>query len=222
MDAAEVLAHQLQARGIENPRVLAAVARVPRHRFVPPDLIEDAYLDRPLPIGGGQTISQPYIVARMTSLLALRPGDRVLEIGTGSGYQTALLAELAGAVYTIERNAPLALPARERLRDQGYRSIHFHVGDGTLGWPEAAPFDAIIVTAAGPRVPAPLAEQLARGGRLVMPVGGRAEQSLIRVVRPMNGPMWQETLEPVRFVPLFGRYGWGEDEAHRDDPQDSN
>jgi protein-L-isoaspartate(D-aspartate) O-methyltransferase len=212
MTPAEMLARQLGERGIDNPRVLEALARIPRHRFVPPDVVAEAYEDHALPIGGGQTISQPYIVARMTELLALRPRDRVLEIGTGSGYQTALLLQLAAAVFSVERYPELAQRAQTILRQLGYGPVAVRVGDGTMGWPEMAPFDAILVTACAPSIPEPLVHQLAPGGRLVVPVGNHDEQYLMRLVRPVSGPVWEERLDPVRFVPLVGRYGWDEDD----------
>ncbi len=203
----EALLRELREEGIHDARVLAALARVPRHAFVPPHLLPHAYEDRPLPIGHGQTISQPYIVALSTEALALRPLDRALEIGTGSGYQTAILAELAGEVYTVERVPELAASAEERLRTLGYTNVRFRVGDGTLGWPEEAPFDAILVTAAAPRVPNPLLAQLAPGGRMVIPVGGRVSQELVLVRR--DGDRWvQRRLCPCTFVPLIGEEGW--------------
>jgi len=202
-----LLVDELRGQGIRDERVLAALGRVPRHRFVPPHLVPHAYEDRPLPIGSGQTISQPYIVALSTEALALGPGDRVLEIGTGSGYQTAILAELAGEVHTVERLPELSAGARERLAALGYRNVHFRVGDGTLGWPEAAPFDAILVTAGAPRVPRKLLEQLGPGGRMVIPVGGRWSQELTLVRREEEGFV-HERLCPCTFVPLIGEEGW--------------
>ncbi len=202
-----LLVDELRGQGIRDERVLAALGRVPRHRFVPPHLVPHAYEDRPLPIGSGQTISQPYIVALSTEALALGPGDRVLEIGTGSGYQTAILAELAGEVHTVERLPELSAGARERLAALGYRNVHFRVGDGTVGWPEAAPFDAILVTAGAPRVPRKLLEQLGPGGRMVIPVGGRWSQELTLVRREEEGFV-HERLCPCTFVPLVGEEGW--------------
>lgn len=192
---------QIVARGVRNPRVLDALRRVPRHRFVPPALIAQAYDDKPLGIGEEQTISQPYIVARMTELAAPAPTDRVLEIGTGSGYQTAVLAELAGKVYTIERLRPLLERAQQTLRTLGYDNVAYRLGDGYLGWPEEAPFDAIVVTAAPTHVPEALRQQLADGGRLVTPVGEHHHQELMTIIR--RGSRYEERVEfPVRFVPL--------------------
>lgn len=191
---------QIRARGVRDPRVLDAMARVPRHVFVPAQLEREAYEDRPLAIGHDQTISQPYIVAFMTELCAIRPDSKVLEIGTGSGYQSAILAQLADQVYTIERIEPLHEQALRVLNQQGYRNIHFRLGDGYAGWPEEAPFDAIMVTAAPPAVPDALRHQLANGGQLVVPVGGD-HQDLVVVTR--HGKEWSErTVLPVRFVPM--------------------
>ena len=202
--ARERLVHEeIEARGVRDARVLAAMRKVPRHLFVPPDQQKSAYVDSPLFIGFRQTISEPYLVAFMTEALELKPHDRVLEIGTGSGYQAAVLAELVAEVYTIEIVEPLAKTAGERLRRLGYSNVHVRAGDGFRGWPEAAPFDAIILTAAPPqRVPPPLVEQLREGGRLVAPVGG-SEQDLIRVRRTPKGTT-EEVLLPVRFVPMTG------------------
>lgn len=205
--ARALLVEELAAQGIRDKRVLAALARVPRHRFVPPHLLPHAYEDRPLPIGSGQTISQPYIVALSTEALALRPDDRVLEVGTGSGYQTAILAELAREVYTIERIPELSREAQERLEALGYRNVRFRVGDGTRGWPEEAPFNAVLVTAGAPRVPEALLAQLAPGGRLVIPVGGRWSQDLT-LVRREGDRVLHEVLCPCTFVPLIGEEGW--------------
>ncbi len=200
---------QLRARGIRDARVLAAMERIPRHVFLPEAVRSAAYDDRAVMIGAGQTISQPYMVALMTELLELRPGDNVLEIGTGSGYQTAVLAEIAGTVVSIERHAKLAERAREVLESLGYANAQVFVGDGTQGsWP-GAPFDAILVAAAGPRVPITLEAQLAMGGRMVCPVGPREVQELVRVVRTPRG---LETERSIRcsFVPLIGEEGWVE------------
>lgn len=189
-----------------DPRVLAAMARVPRERFVSPDLAERAYDNRPLPIGHGQTISQPLIVAVMTHLLRLEPTSRVLEIGTGCGYQTAILAELAAEVVTIEVVEALALEARARLEALGYRNITFLIGDGAAGCPERAPFDAILVTAAARTIPKALLEQLAPGGRLVIPLGGDPlSQDLVLVEKDRAGRVRERTLFPVAFVPLCSR-----------------
>jgi protein-L-isoaspartate(D-aspartate) O-methyltransferase len=193
---------QIEARAVRDARVLGAMRKVPRHLFVPPDQQAYAYIDSPLPIGYRQTISQPYIVAFMTEALELKPQDRVLEIGTGSGYQAAVLAELAREVYTIEIVEPLAKEAEERLRRLQYSNVHVRTGDGYRGWPEAAPFDAVMVTAAPDHVPPPLVAQLREGGRLILPVG-RWEQELIRLRRTAKG-VTQEVLLPVRFVPMTG------------------
>jgi protein-L-isoaspartate(D-aspartate) O-methyltransferase len=198
---------QIEARGVRDPRVLAAMRRVPREAFVPDP--SRAHADRPLPIGEGQTISQPYIVALMTEALELGPRDRVLEVGTGSGYGAAVLAEIADEVLTIERNPRLAAGAAARLRDLGCANVRVVVGDGSLGWPALAPFDAIVVTAAGPAIPPSLRRQLALGGRLVMPVGGRRrDQRLIRERRRGEHAFERESLGEVAFVPLVGEEGW--------------
>jgi len=191
---------QIRARGVGDPLVLAAMAAVPRHVFVPEGLQVRAYADEPLPIGNGQTISQPYIVAYMTEALGLRGGEKVLEVGTGSGYQTAVLAEIAGAVWTIEIVRTLAGRARAALDGLGYTNIQYRIGDGSAGWPEAAPFEAIIVTAAAPVMPLELEGQLAAGGRMIIPVGTDV-QELILVRRTKKG-IERARLLPVRFVPL--------------------
>jgi len=206
---------QIAARGVRAPRVLAAMVRVPRHRFVPHSLARMAYDDGPLPVGSGQTISQPFIVALMTEALGLARAARVLEVGTGSGYQTAILAELVREVHTIERLPDLAAAARETLDALGYGSIRFKLGDGSLGWPDEAPFDAILVTAAAPDVPSALLGQLAEGGRLVAPVGDPAEQELVVLTRG-EGRFAAQRLGPVRFVPLVGAQGFGNFESPRD------
>ncbi len=193
---------QIAARGIEDLRVLAAMARVPRHELVPAEQRDHAYEDRPLPIGFDQTISQPYVVAYMTQQLQLRGDERVLEIGTGSGYQAAVLGELAREVYSIEIVSELGERAKTDLARLGHANVHVRVGDGYRGWPEHAPFDAIIVTAAPGHVPQPLVDQLAVGGRLILPVGD-FEQSLLRIERRADG-LHQETLIGVRFVPMRG------------------
>jgi len=194
---------QIESRGVSDPRTLAALRKVPRHELVPAHLIARAYDDTPLPIGHDQTISQPYIVAFMTEALGLRGGETVLEVGTGSGYQAAVLAEIAARVYTIEIVEPLAERARADLARLGHRNVQVRAGDGYLGWPEAAPFDAIIVTAAAPRIPEPLKAQLKDGGRLVIPVG-EADQSLVVITRTGDRYAEQRVL-PVRFVPMTGK-----------------
>lgn len=207
----EMVEVQLAGRDIRDPAVLDAMRTVPREAFVPPDLVDCAYEDGPLPIGAGQTISQPYVVAFMIAATAPTAGDRALEIGTGSGYSAAVLASIVKDVYTIERIAALADPAERRLSELGYRNVHVRCGDGTLGWPEHAPYDIIIVTAGGPRVPPALLAQLAAGGRLIMPVGGdRFFQRLVRCIRQRDGRILEETLEAVAFVPLIGVEGWPE------------
>jgi protein-L-isoaspartate(D-aspartate) O-methyltransferase len=185
---------------------------VPRERFVPASLQDSAYDDGPLPIGEGQTISQPYVVARMTEAVQPRPGDRALEIGTGSGYAAAVLATIVSEVYTVERLGGLAETARRHLAALGYRNVRVLCGDGTLGWPEHAPYDAIIVTAGGPFVPSSLLEQLAIGGRLIMPVGSATRfQHLVRMTRTTADTYEREELEGVAFVPLIGKHGWSAD-----------
>lgn len=200
---------QLVTRGIHDPRVLDAMRKVPRHLFVDEALAAQAYADHPLPIGEKQTISQPYIVALMTEALGLEGHEKVLELGTGSGYQTAVLAELADRVFTIERIPSLLHRAREVLNSLGYRNVVYRVGDGTLGWPEEAPFDAILVSAGAPRVPQPLVDQLSMDGRLVLPVGDRLSQELILVERVPEG-IRKTTLGGCRFVDLVGKWGWEE------------
>jgi protein-L-isoaspartate(D-aspartate) O-methyltransferase len=198
---------QLACRGISDERVLEAMARVPRHEFVPEEWRTQAYEDRALPIEAGQTISQPFIVALMAQALALRGDERVLEIGTGSGYAAAVLSRLAAEVYTVERWPALAETAERRLHELGFTNVHVSVGDGTAGLPAYAPFDAIVVAAAAPWAPKPLREQLSDGGRLVIPVGGRDEQLLLRLTR--TGTLARtERLSGVRFVPLIGAHAW--------------
>jgi len=192
---------QIRARGVRGKDVLAALAKVPRHLFIPEDLRRFAYADEPLPIGEGQTISQPYIVAYMTEALKLRGTEKVLEVGTGSGYQTAILAELSREVLTIEVVGSLAARAKDVLERLGYRNIRSRVGDGWLGWPEEAPFDAVMVTAAASEIPPALEEQLAPGGRLIVPVGVEF-QELLLVTRTRKG-LERDRLLPVRFVPLI-------------------
>ena len=201
------LIEELQRKGIRDLTVLKAFDDVPRHEFIPTGLRHRAYEDAPIPIGQGQTISQPWVHAKYLELLALTGKERVLEIGTGSGFQTALLTKLAGQVFTIERIAPLAEQAREALRRCGIDHVIQRVGDGTLGWPEFAPFDAILVGAASPDVPQPLLDQLAVGGQLLIPVGDRESQSLLRIRRTSDG-FERTTLDAMRFVPLIGAHGF--------------
>lgn len=198
---------QLEARDVVDERVLAAMARVPREAFVPEELREEAYDDAALPIGSGQTISQPYMVAKICEVLALQGTERVLDVGTGSGYQAAVLAELAREVFGIERLPELAERARENLKAVGYANVEIHVGDGTLGLPQHAPYDAIAVAAAAPGLPRTLYEQLHPGGRLAVPVGGRHGQQLELVVRSPEGPAIVRSV-PCRFVPLVGQEGF--------------
>jgi protein-L-isoaspartate(D-aspartate) O-methyltransferase len=193
---------QLKPRGIKEERVLAAMAKVPREEFIPVDVRADAYEDGPLPIGYDQTISQPYVVAFMTEQLRPKPSDRVLEIGSGSGYQAAILAELVGEVYTIEIVEPLAKSAEATLQRLGYKNVHIKAGDGYKGWPEEAPFDAIIVTCAPEKVPQPLVDQLKDGGRMVIPVGERFAQQLY-LLEKKNGQLKESATLPVRFVPML-------------------
>jgi protein-L-isoaspartate(D-aspartate) O-methyltransferase len=196
---------QIKARGVEDRRVLAAMEAVPRHLFVPPGDVGSAYDDSPQPIGHGQTISQPYIVAYMSELLRVEPSHKVLEVGTGCGYQAAVLSMLAAEVYTIEIVEPLAVAAEARLRSLGYRNVHVRVGDGFGGWPDQAPFDRIMVTAAPTDVPPPLLEQLSVGGRLVIPVGDWNQEMTVVTKTPAG--IVRETTIPVRFVPLTRRPG---------------
>jgi protein-L-isoaspartate(D-aspartate) O-methyltransferase len=198
---------QLARRGIKDERVLAAMRRVPRHRFVEEAFRERAYGDHPLPIGQEQTISQPYIVAHMTALLELTGREKVLEIGTGSGYHTAVLAELSRRVCSIERIPALATRARAVLEALGYANVWVRVGNGALGWPEEAPFDRILVAAGGPSVPPPLFEQLAEGGRMVLPLGDQAGQTLT-LVESVGGQMRTRPCGDCHFVPLVGKYAW--------------
>lgn len=200
---------QLISRGIHDPRVLEAMRKVPRHLFVDEALKEQAYSDHPLPIGEKQTISQPYIVALMSEVLQLKGHERILEIGTGSGYQAAVLAELAERVFSIERFPVLAFRANQILQKLGYRNVIIRVGDGTVGWPDDSPFDGIVVTAGAPKIPQPLVDQLAVGGRLVVPVGDRLSQELVLVERIPEG-IQKTNLGGVRFVDLVGKWGWGE------------
>lgn len=207
---------QLESRDIDDERVLEAFRQVPRERFVPEDYRDLAHRDGPIPIGRGQTISQPYVVALMTQALSIEPGDRVLEVGTGSGYQAAILAELDAEVFTVERHEELADFAREVLEKTGYDDVDLMHGDGTRGWAEHAPYDAILVTAAGPTTPKSLLEQLKVGGRLVIPVEeGVGRQQLVRVTRKDGDEFDRESLGAVAFVPLIGEEGWDEDRGRR-------
>ena len=206
---AQMVELQLRRRGIRDERVLGAMARVPRDRFVPDSLSGHAYDDGALPIGNDQTISQPFVVATICALLGLQGSERVLDVGTGSGYQAAVLAELAAEVVTIERIPELAERARATLADVGYGNVEVMVGDGSLGAPERAPFDAIAVAAAAPTIPPALFDQLAEGGRLVIPRGSRFGQDLVLVARTSDGPT-EHTSIPCRFVPLVGDEGFGE------------
>lgn len=205
----QMVDEQIHARGVHNERVLRTMEEVPRERFLPVEQSHHAFDDAAVPIGEGQTLSQPYMVAAMTAQLDPQPHQRVLEIGTGSGYQTAVLARLAGEVYTIERIGVLQDAARKRLDALGVGNVKYKVGDGSQGWPEAAPFDGIIVTAGAPEIPKPLVDQLVEGGRLVIPVGGRTEQTLLTIVRRGS-----RTIEmpgfPCRFVKLIGQAAWPE------------
>jgi len=198
---------QLVGRGIQNPRVIEAMRKIPRHLFVDPGLAKRAYDDSALPIGEKQTLSQPYIAARMTEALDLTGAEKVLEIGTGSGYQTALLAELCFNVFSVETIRALSRKARSLLDRLGYQNIALHVGDGTLGWSDHGPYDGIIVTAAAPNLPNPLLVQLAVGGRMVIPVGDDQSQTLVRIIHKESG-FETEDLGDCRFVKLWGKYGW--------------
>jgi len=200
---------QIVNRGVKDERVLAAMRRVPRHEFLPEGIRGMAYSDNALPLGEGQTISQPYMVALMSEQLELDGTERALEIGTGSGYQAAVLAELCEKVYTIERIKTLADKARATLDRLGYRSVAIKVYDGTHGWKDMAPFDVIVVTAGSPEIPTPLIEQLREGGRMVIPVGDRYGQSLLKVVKTADGIVTQKSI-PCVFVPLIGAHGWKE------------
>jgi len=198
---------QIRKRGVSSPRVLEALASVPRHKFVPEKFREFAYADKPLPIGEGQTISQPYMVAAMTDALELAGPERVLEIGTGSGYQAAVLSLLAREVLSVENHTTLALAAQERLTALGYANVHVHNGDGSAGLTDAAPYDAILVTAGAPEIPQALASQLREGGRIVIPVGDTENQKLMQGMLEY-GKLKSRALFDCRFVPLVGRYGW--------------
>jgi protein-L-isoaspartate(D-aspartate) O-methyltransferase len=203
---------QLRRRGIIDEKVLAAMNTVPRHEFVPADFLNRSYDDTPLPIGEGQTISQPYIVAAMIAALNLTGSERVLEIGTGCGYQAAILSILAKQVYTVECRSALATAAAQRLSRLGYGNVHVHCGDGTLGMPDFAPFDAILVAAAAPSVPPPLLAQLGEGGRLILPIGD-AENQELQIMERRDGAFRTRTLEGCRFVPLVGCHGWKDSSA---------
>jgi protein-L-isoaspartate(D-aspartate) O-methyltransferase len=204
-----MVGEQLRGRGLRDWRVLSAMAKVPREEFIAAEYAADAYGDFPIPIGSGQTVSQPYIVASMLQKLEVRPRDRVLEVGTGTGYEAALLGELAAEVWTIERHAELAEQARAILAKLGYANVHVVHGDGSRGLPEQAPFGRILVAAAAPQVPDALVTQLADGGKLILPVGNRYEQQL-QVIRKIGDQVSVTTAELCRFVPLLGEYGWRE------------
>jgi len=206
-DRKQMVAKQIAGRGLHDARLLAAFENVPRHLFIPEEVRHHAYTDGPLPIGFSQTISQPYIVALMTHLLELIGSERVLEVGTGSGYQAAILSRLAAEVYTVEIVPELAERAKTILREAGCANVHVHLADGSLGWPEAAPYDAIIATAAAPSVPQPLLDQLTDGGRLVLPVGDRGYQEL-EVLKREGDAFKRRSVIAVAFVPLRGEYGW--------------
>lgn len=205
----EMVSKQLKGRGIRSSRVLDAMSSVPRHLFVPPQHAAEAYADSPLPIGVGQTISQPFMVAAMAEELSLEGGERVLEVGAGSGYQAAVLSRLAGQVIAVESQPTLAAQARERLQRLGYANVRIEVADGSAGRPADAPYDAILVAAAAPSVPPPLIDQLKEGGRLVIPVGTAEHQELLRILKH-EGRIVQQSRYDCRFVPLLGRYGWPE------------
>jgi protein-L-isoaspartate(D-aspartate) O-methyltransferase len=202
---------QLRRRGIRSERLLEAMRMVPRHEFVPADFQSEAYSDKPVPIGAGQTISQPFMVAAMTEALGLTGTERVLEIGTGSGYQAAVISLLAREVFSIESHTPLALAALQRLARLGYSNVYVHNGDGSLGFADAAPYDAILVTAAAPMIPPLLADQLREGGCLAIPVGPRETQELLKA-RKQGGKLTSRVLFDCRFVPLLGRHGWNRDD----------
>jgi protein-L-isoaspartate(D-aspartate) O-methyltransferase len=202
---ARMVREQVEARGVSRPEVIAALLAVPRHRFVPPELVASAYRDHPLPIGEGQTISQPYIVALMTEALGIQPGQRVLEVGTGSGYQAAVLSTMKAQVYTIEIVPRLYESAAAALKRTGHSEVACRLGDGYLGWPEAAPFDAVLITAAVDHIPQPLISQMKEGGRLVLPMGDPARvQDLVRATL-CGGSLRFETITAVRFVPMTGQ-----------------
>ena len=202
-----MIEHQIRKRGVTDERVLSAMAAVPRHEFVPPFWTNQAYADEPLPIGHGQTISQPYIVAAMAAALSLAGQENVLEIGTGCGYQAAVLSLLAREVHTVELLPDLAQSAADRLQRLGYGNVHVHAGDGTLGWPASSPYNAILIAAAAPSIPEPLLQQLAEGGRLIAPVGDLDKQEL-HVITMHEGKFVLKPGGPCRFVPLMGEFGW--------------
>ena len=206
----KMVEEQIKARGIKDKRVLEVFLEVPRHQFVPPELRKEAYNDYPLPIGEGQTISQPFMVALMTELLELKGREKVLEIGTGSGYQTAILAKLSTQVYTVERIDSLLKRAKEVLDRLGFKNIFYKAGDGSEGWKEYSPFDRIIVTAASPEIPSPLLDQMEEKGKLVIPVGTRYSQDLVRIVKE-RGRFKEKNFGPCVFVPLVGEFGWRDD-----------
>jgi len=211
----EMVEAQIQKRGVSSLRVLEAMAAVPRHEFVPAEFRNYAYADKPLPIGEGQTISQPYMVAAMTEALDLKGTERVLEIGTGSGYQAAVLSLLVSQVITVENHSSLALAAQERLTRLGYENVHVHNGDGSAGFADAAPYDAILVGAGAPEIPQALARQLREGGRLVIPIGGQKTQELM-LAQKEHGEIHSRVLFSCQFVPLLGRYGWSQDQWQSD------
>lgn len=211
---AEMVAQQLRRRGIRSEKVLAAMTEVPRHLFVSPEYAADAYKDSPLPIGEGQTISQPYIVAAATEALSLQGDESVLEVGAGCGYQVAILSLLAREVIALESVPNLAASARARLQRLGFKNVQLIEADGSAGWAACAPYQAILVSAAAPRIPGPLIDQLADGGRLVIPVGDRETQELVKVTRTETG-LKTETICNCRFVPLLGHYGWSEQTGAR-------
>jgi protein-L-isoaspartate(D-aspartate) O-methyltransferase len=209
-----MVATQIKARGIKNPALLQAMSTVPREVFVPPECSELAYDNSALPIEANQTISQPYVVALMIAALQPRPTDRVLEIGTGSGYAAAVLSHIVRQVYTVERHAELVELARHRMDELAYDNVHILHGDGTLGWPTHAPYDGVVVTAGGPQIPEALLEQLVPDGCLVMPLGGdQSHQQLVRVTRKQDFTYSQEKIGDVRFVPLIGSQGWQESDT---------
>jgi len=203
------LVEHLKEKGIKDPRVLAAIGKIPRHKLIDTALYPKAYYDTALPIGMGQTISQPFTVAAQTELLAIEPGDKVLEIGTGSGYQCMVLCEMGADVYSVERHKELYHRAKESLRELGYSAM-LKVGDGTLGWSTYAPYDGIVVTAGAPVVPDDLVQQLSIGGRLVIPVGDDEKQMMLRITRVGENEYEREELADFKFVPLIGKKGWGE------------